>query len=82
MEHTVQRLLDFPLLEKVVVVLDKEDEHYQDIELLRDARVMLAEGGTERYNSVLNGLKVLSDFAGDKDWGHGSRCGPSLYSPV
>ena len=68
MEHTVQRLLDFPLLEKVVVVLDKDDEHYKDIALLRHSRVLLAEGGTERYNSVLNGLKVLSVLADEKDW--------------
>lgn len=68
MEHTVQRLLDFPLLEKVVVVLDKDDDHYQDIELLRDSRVMLAQGGAERYNSVLNGLESLNELAHDNDW--------------
>ena len=68
MEHTIQRLLDFPLLEKVVVALDKEDEHYQDIHLLRDPRVVLAQGGEERYHSVLNGLNVLADMASETDW--------------
>ena len=68
MEHTVQRLLDFSLLEKIVVVLDKDDEHYQDIPLLRDSRILLAEGGEERYHSVLNGMKVLSDLTNKDDW--------------
>ena len=67
-EHTIERLLDFPLLENIVVVLDKGDRFYQDIELLRDRRILLAEGGAERYQSVLNGLKVLSGLAAGNDW--------------
>lgn len=68
MEHTVQRLLDFPLLEKIVVVLDQSDDRYQDIELLRHPRIMLVQGGEERYNSVLNGLQALDGLAGESDW--------------
>ena len=67
-EHTLERLLDFPQLEKIVVVLDREDEYHQSIELLRNARIQLAEGGDERYHSVLNGLKVLLDMADPNDW--------------
>ena len=68
MEHTLERLLDFPLLEKVVVVLDGNDSYYKDIELLRNDRILLAKGGSERYQSVLNGLNVLSDLAAENDW--------------
>ena len=68
MEHTLERLLDFPLLEKVVVVLDRDDSYYKDIDLLRDGRILLAKGGSERYQSVLNGLNVLSELASDNDW--------------
>ena len=67
-EHTLERLLDFPLLEKVVVVLDGNDSYYKDIELLRNERILLAKGGAERYQSVLNGLDVLSELAADDDW--------------
>ncbi len=68
MEHTIQRLLDFPLLEKIVVVLDKDDSYYEDIRLLRNPRILLTQGGSERYDSVLNGLKVLSELAAGNDW--------------
>ena len=67
-EHTLERLLDFPLLEKIVVVLDRKDSYYKDIELLRNERILLANGGTERYQSVLNGLNVLTELAADDDW--------------
>ncbi len=67
-EHTLGRLLDFPHLEKIVVVLDREDEYHQSIELLRNARIQLAEGGDERYHSVLRGLRVLLDMADLDDW--------------
>lgn len=67
-EHTIERLLDFSCLEKIVVVLDSEDEYHQSIELLRNPRIQLAEGGDERYHSVLNGLRVLLDMADPNDW--------------
>ena len=68
MEHTLQRLLNFTLLERLVVVLGEDDEYYQDIKLLRDPRVILARGGAERYHSVMNGLSVLDELAEDSDW--------------
>lgn len=67
-EHTLQRLLDFSLLEKIVVVLGGDDDYYPDIELLRDPRIILAKGGKERYHSVMNGLAVLDELAEDTDW--------------
>lgn len=68
MVHTLERLLDFPRLEKIVVVLDQDDEHYPAIELLRDPRIRLANGGSQRSQSVLNGLRVLMDMADINDW--------------
>ncbi len=68
MEHTVERLLNFPILGKIVVVLDKDDETCRHIELLNNDRILFAEGGEERYNSVLNGLAVLNQVAADHDW--------------
>lgn len=68
MEHTIERLLEFPLLEQVVVVLGKGDEAYKEIPALRRKRILLAEGGSERYQSVLNGLEVLLERADPDDW--------------
>ncbi|USE33971.1 2-C-methyl-D-erythritol 4-phosphate cytidylyltransferase [Endozoicomonas sp. SCSIO W0465] len=68
MVHTLERLLDFPRLEKIVMVLDRDDEYHQSIELLRNPRVLLAQGGEERYHSVLNGLSVLLEIGSPNDW--------------
>ncbi|MGI9279091.1 MAG: 2-C-methyl-D-erythritol 4-phosphate cytidylyltransferase [Endozoicomonas sp.] len=68
MEHTLERLLGFTALEKIVVVIGAEDEFYKEIELLRDSRITLVQGGDERYLSVLNGLKALSELADAEDW--------------
>lgn len=67
-EHTLERLLGYSRLEKLVVVLGEDDEYYQDIALLRDERIVLVKGGEERYHSVMNGLKALSDLADKGDW--------------
>lgn len=68
MVHTLDRLLDFPRLEKIVVVLDREDEYHQSVELLRTPRILLTQGGDERYHSVLNGLIVLRSIGSPDDW--------------
>ena len=68
MVHTLERLLAFPVLEKIVVTVDRDDEFYSNIDVLRNPKIMLAEGGAERYDSVLNGLRVLQDIAAPEDW--------------
>ncbi|WP_330926615.1 2-C-methyl-D-erythritol 4-phosphate cytidylyltransferase [Candidatus Sororendozoicomonas aggregata] len=68
MEHTLERLLQFTLLEKIVVVLAKNDQHASKLPVLNDPRVMTAEGGAERYLSVINGLEVLDSCAHGRDW--------------
>lgn len=67
-EHTLERFIDFPLLEKIVVVISGQDDYARHIALLNHPRVMLAEGGRERSHSVLNGLHALSALAAAEDW--------------
>ena len=68
LEHTLTRLLEFPLLEKMVLVLAEEDDWYEDVGMLHDKRILLARGGEERCHSVLNGLDVLLEEASENDW--------------
>ncbi len=68
MEHTLERLLQFTLLEKVVVVLAKNDQYAHKLPILNDPRVITAEGGVERSLSVSNGLKMLDSYAHSRDW--------------
>ena len=68
LEHTLQRLLSFSLIQQVVVVVSPEDEYFQDLAVMQSDRVVIAEGGAERYLSVLNGLSALDGVAADDDW--------------
>lgn len=66
-EHTLDRLISHPNISKIVVVISQEDEYWQD--LMFQGNYMLKEndwlsityGGSERSDSVLNGLKCVSD---------------------
>lgn len=67
-EHTLERLIAFPLLEKIVVVLGQGDSYAEDIGLLQHKKIVVTEGGDERYLSVINGLHALDLLAHDDDW--------------
>lgn len=67
-DHTLQRLLDHPLIESVYVVLSETDDHWPGSEYARDARVFRVSGGEERCHSVLNALRRLRERAATEDW--------------
>ena len=68
MDHTLERMLSYPLFERAVVVLSDEDPYWSASEFAGDARVIRAPGGSERCYSVLNGLAALEGVAQDEDW--------------
>lgn len=67
-EHSVQALLDHPRIERVVVALQANDERAARLPLLSNPRVLRAQGGAERCDSVLSALSALQKFAYDEDW--------------
>jgi 2-C-methyl-D-erythritol 4-phosphate cytidylyltransferase len=67
-EHSVQRLLDVPLLAGVVVALRADDRWWQELPISADTRVQACVGGAERADSVLAGLKQLQPVADADDW--------------
>ncbi|GAA5315655.1 MAG: 2-C-methyl-D-erythritol 4-phosphate cytidylyltransferase [Candidatus Pelagadaptatus aseana] len=68
LEHTLERLLSLSGLQGIVVVLGQEDQFGRELALLTDARIVVADGGVERCDSVLNGLAVLAGQIADDDW--------------
>lgn len=60
LEHTVKRLLSHPRIKNVVLVLSESDEYFPSTSIANLADVIRVNGGVERVNSVLNGLKSLS----------------------
>ena len=68
LEHALQALLACSELRRLVVVLDPTDRRADEVACLRDPRVATVAGGLERADSVLSGLRSLSDVAGADDW--------------
>ncbi len=67
-EHTVRCFLNHPRIKGVVVVIAPHDVHWGQIPLRGTPSLLIAEGGVERYHSVLNGLAKLAGIAQPHDW--------------
>lgn len=67
-EHTLERLLSVPQIEKVVVALSPADDEFQRLSIAKHPRILITTGGKERCHSVLNGLNAIADQAHANDW--------------
>lgn len=69
LEHTLDCFLDHPQLRGLVVCLAPDDPYWPMLSASRDPRIQRAMGGSERADSVLNGLLELGERgAGSNDW--------------
>ncbi|MBM94723.1 MAG: 2-C-methyl-D-erythritol 4-phosphate cytidylyltransferase [Oceanospirillaceae bacterium] len=68
MDYTLSILMSHPSVTRLVLVLSEGDAYWPDSEFYQDERILLAPGGRERSDSVLNGLGLLADIAADDDW--------------
>jgi len=67
-EHTLDCLASHPHISGVVVAVAREDGYWPDVAAGLSHTPMVAEGGAERCQSVLNALTVLSAQANEDDW--------------
>lgn len=68
-EHSLACFLDHPQLRGVVVSLALDDPYWPTLACAQDRRIVRAEGGRERADSVLNGLQRLAELgAQESDW--------------
>jgi len=68
LEHSLAALLNCDFIETVVIVLNSEDTRVSALSGLSDPRVVLANGGEQRSDSVLAGLRALDHLASPLDW--------------
>ena len=69
LEHSLDCVLDHPLLKGVVVSVAEDDPFWPGLPCARDPRIRRATGGRERADSVLNALLLLhAQGAADDDW--------------
>ncbi|MBA1274252.1 2-C-methyl-D-erythritol 4-phosphate cytidylyltransferase [Stutzerimonas azotifigens] len=68
-EHTLGCFLSHPRLRGLVVSLAADDPYWNSLDCASDERIGRAVGGSERADSVLNGLfRLLALGASDTDW--------------
>jgi 2-C-methyl-D-erythritol 4-phosphate cytidylyltransferase len=67
-DHTLQRLLEHPRIERLYVALSAADELWQQGEYAAHPRVERVIGGEQRCHSVLNALHRLQREAAPQDW--------------
>lgn len=68
LEHTLNVFLNHAAISEIVVAVSKEDEYWSTLSVGNQKPVHKAEGGKERCDSVLNGLKYIESHANDDDW--------------
>ncbi len=67
-EHTLSRLIDAQFFEKIVVAISDGDPYWDDLAISKHAKIIRAEGGKERADSVLNALMAIENQADKNDW--------------
>ena len=67
-EHTIACFISRSDIAGIVVVIATADEYWSALKLANNAKITVAPGGKERFQSVLNGLNALSTRAGINDW--------------
>jgi 2-C-methyl-D-erythritol 4-phosphate cytidylyltransferase len=59
LQHTVDKLLSHPLIERVVIAISDGDPYFSDIGFAYPDRVFRVNGGDERADSVLSALNYV-----------------------
>ena len=58
-EHTVLKLLSHPNIAQVILAISAGDEYFKETSLYTHPDVIKVDGGNERVDSVLAGLKII-----------------------
>jgi 2-C-methyl-D-erythritol 4-phosphate cytidylyltransferase len=62
------RLIDAQVFEKTVVAISDGDEYWDDLPISKHDKIIRANGGKERADSVLNALGAIESQANLNDW--------------
>lgn len=68
LEHTLDRLFDAGVFERVVIALSPEDPYWPTLSYATNNNVVRVAGGKERADSVLSALDYLVTVADKNDW--------------
>lgn len=68
LQHTLERLASHPQISGIVVALADQDPWWSELDFNPDCELLLAKGGKERADSVLNALHALAIHTDDDPW--------------
>ncbi len=68
LDHTLEKLCSHGAIRGVAVAISNTDEYWPNHQLINNKEIITAQGGSERYQSVFNALKGLSDKCHANDW--------------
>jgi 2-C-methyl-D-erythritol 4-phosphate cytidylyltransferase len=68
LQHTLERLLSVEAFSAIAVALGTEDGYWPDLPFAEHPKILRADGGKERADSVLSALNRLQGRAADDDW--------------
>ncbi|WED21379.1 2-C-methyl-D-erythritol 4-phosphate cytidylyltransferase [Vibrio sp. JC009] len=68
LEHTVEKLLSHPEIEKVIVAVSDSDPYFSELCLASNPNVIRVSGGKERADSVLSALNYFDQECSDNAW--------------
>lgn len=66
LEQTISRFQNLPQIKGIVVCIASDDSFFNQLSVSQ--HIMITNGGKERSDSVLNGLKFLEKYARENDW--------------
>ena len=59
-EKTLSHFIKLKEIEKIIIPVSPEDKHILDLEVVKNERIQVINGGATRAESVLEGLKLLA----------------------
>ena len=67
-EHTLLKLLSVKQIQRLICPCDLSSKYWSKVSASKDLRVEMVSGGMSRAQSVINGLRVLQNYAKADDW--------------
>ena len=67
-EHTINNFIDRKEIESICVSISKSDKYWSTLPISKNKKIITTVGGSERYQSVYNGLSAIKDEADNDDW--------------
>ena len=67
-EHTIDNFIDRKEIESICVSISKSDKYWSTLPISKNKKIITTVGGSERYQSVYNGLSAIKDEADNDDW--------------